>query len=95
MCLLRSSPYVCVCVCVCVRGITVQEKLEKERNLMTAKLVEEEGKRDSMAKVIQVAETKCAELANADETLEDLLSQLQPLVTNCRSKLKPSNHTER
>ena len=77
-----------------MRGITVQEKLEKERNLMTAKLVEEEGRRDSMAKVIQVAETKCAELASADETLEDLLSQLQPLVSNCQSKLKPSSHTE-
>lgn len=57
--------------------------------------MEEEGKRDSIAKVIEVAEAKCTELASVDETLEELLSQLQPLVVDCQSQLKPSNQVKR
>ena len=72
-----------------------QEKLSKERHLMTATLLEEETKRDSLAKVIELAGAKCAELAGVNETLEELLSQLQPLVDECVEKMKPSEHITR
>ena len=62
---------------------------------MAATLMEEENKRDSLAKVIDSAGLKCAELAGVGETVEELLSQLQPLVDNCRSQLKPSEHIKR
>ena len=62
---------------------------------MTATLLEEESKRDSLAKVIELAGAKCAELAGVNETLEELLSQLQPLVDECREKMKPSQHITR
>lgn len=59
---------------------------------MAAALMEEEAKRDSIAKVIQMAQSKCAELAGVDESLEELLSQLQLLATECLEKMKPSKH---
>ena len=62
---------------------------------MATTLMEEETKRDSLAKVIELAEAKCAELAGVNETLEELLSQLQPLVDDCREKMKPSQHITR
>ena len=62
---------------------------------MAATLLEEETKRDSLAKVIELAGTKCAELAGVNETLEDTLSQLQPLVNEYREKLKQSKHITR
>lgn len=62
---------------------------------MAATLLEEETKRDSLANVIELAEAKCAELAGVNETLEELLSQLQPLVVECTEKLKPSERISR
>ena len=62
---------------------------------MAATLLEEETKRDSLAKVIELAEAKCAELAGVNETLEELLSQLQPLVEKCMEKMKPSEQISR
>ena len=59
---------------------------------MATTLLEEEAKRDSLAKVIELAGGKCAELAGVNETLEGLLSQLQPLVDDCQEKMKPSPH---
>lgn len=59
---------------------------------MATTLLEEESKRDSLAKVIDLAGTKSAELASVGESLEKLLSQLQPLVDDCQSKMKPSEH---
>lgn len=59
---------------------------------MAAALLEEENKRDSLAKVIDLAGTKIAELASVGESLEKLLSQLQPLVDDCQSRMKPSEH---
>ena len=59
---------------------------------MAATLLEEENKRDSLAKVIDLAGTKTAELASVGDSLEKLLSQLQPLVDDCQSKMKPSEH---
>lgn len=62
---------------------------------MTANLLEEETKRDSLAKVIELAGAKCAELAGVNETLEELLSQLRPLVDECQETMKPSQHISR
>ena len=59
---------------------------------MAATLLEEENKRDSLVKVIDIAGTKSAELASVGESLEKLLSQLQPLVDDCQSRMKPSEH---
>lgn len=57
---------------------------------MATTIMEEECKRDSLAKVIDLAGAKCADLAGVGETLEQLLSQLQPLIEECKSKMKPS-----
>ena len=59
---------------------------------MAASLLEEENKRDSLAKVIDQAGAKSAELAGVGESLDKLLSQLQPLVDDCQSKMKSSEH---
>ena len=62
---------------------------------MAATLMEEESKRDSVAKVIEQAGAKCAEMAGVGETVEEMLSQLQPLVDECHRRLKPSEHITR
>lgn len=62
---------------------------------MAATLLEEETKRDSLAKVIELADAKCVELAGVSETIEELLSQLQPLVDECVEKMKPSEQITR
>ena len=75
--------------------LSLQEKLSKERHSMAATLLEEETKRDSLANVIELAEAKYAELAGVNETIEELLSQLCPLVDECMEKMKPSEEITR
>ena len=63
--------------------------------MMAATLEEEESKRDSVARVIEQAGEKCAEMAGVGETVEELLGQLQPLLDDCHGKMKPSEHITR